>query len=189
MAEITVPGLVDNEDVPPLLNASPHPYQLPYYTLMQQARINDMEAQQAANEQIWNAAGHVQEEVQANGWAAWPIVPPPYTGFNFRTFFEYDGPSLMDGVHQEHNIVDNLSDVRSEFSQVEEFTDNFISGVPSAQFAFVRARGESVSFLITADVELLWWIGGMLKRIYTKTLPPAVHPEGAYLPLNPFTFL
>ena len=29
----------------------------------------------------------------------------------------------------------------------------------------------------------------MLKRIYTKTLPPTVHPEGAYLPLNPFTFL
>ena len=29
----------------------------------------------------------------------------------------------------------------------------------------------------------------MLKRIYTKLLLPAVHPEGAYLPLNPFNFL
>ena len=29
----------------------------------------------------------------------------------------------------------------------------------------------------------------MLKRIYTKTLLPADHPDGAYLPLNPFTFL
>ena len=156
---------------------------------MQQARINDMEAQQAANEQMWNAAGHVQEVVKDNGWAAWLVVPPPYTGFSFRTFFEYDGPSLMDGVHQEHNIVDNLSDVWSEFSQVEELADNFINGVPSAQFAFVRAGGQSVSFLITADIELLRWIGSMLKRIYTMKLPPAVHPEGAYLPLNPFTFL
>ena len=66
---------------------------------MQQARINDMEAQQVANEQLWNAADQAQEEVQENGWAAWPIIPPPYTGFSFRTFFEYDGPSLLDGVH------------------------------------------------------------------------------------------
>ena len=29
----------------------------------------------------------------------------------------------------------------------------------------------------------------MLKRIYTKSLLCAVHPEGAYLPLNPFNFL
>ena len=111
-----VPGLVDNEDDPPLLNVFPHPYELPYYTLMQQARIDDMEAQQAANEQLWNAAGQVQGEVQENGWAAWPIIPPPYIGFSFRTFFEYGGPSLMDGVPQEHNIVDNLSDVWSEYS-------------------------------------------------------------------------
>ena len=55
---------------------------------MQQARINDMEAQQAANEQLWNAAGQVQDEVQDNGWAAWPVIPPPYTGFSFRTYFE-----------------------------------------------------------------------------------------------------
>ena len=43
--------------------------------------------------------------------------------------------------------------------------------------------------MITADADLLRWIGSMLKRIYTKLMLPAVHPEGAYLPLNPFTFL
>ena len=131
----------------------------------------------------------MQGEVQENGWAAWPIIPPPYTGFSFRTYFEYDGPSLMDGVHQEHNIVDNLSDVWSEFSQVEELADNFINGVPSAQFAVVRAGGASVSLLIIADADLLRWIGSMLKRIYTKSLLPAVYPEGAFLMLNPFTVM
>ena len=40
----TIPGLVGTEEAPPLLNASPHPYQLPYYTLMQQARIDEMAA-------------------------------------------------------------------------------------------------------------------------------------------------
>ena len=57
----TVPGLQGTEDTPPLLNASPHPYTLPYYTIMQQARINEMEAQQAANEAAWNGNQHVQD--------------------------------------------------------------------------------------------------------------------------------
>ena len=52
----------------------------------------------------------------------------------------------MDGVDPEHNIQDNLSDVWSELSYVEELADNFINGVPSAAHAFVRAGG-SVSAL------------------------------------------
>ena len=51
----TIPNLVGNEDAPPLLNASPHPYELPYYTLMQQARIDEMAAQEALNEAAWHA--------------------------------------------------------------------------------------------------------------------------------------
>ena len=38
-------------------------------------------------------------------------IPPPYSGFSFRTFFQYDGPSVMDGVDPDHNIHDNLYDV------------------------------------------------------------------------------
>ena len=49
-----VPGLQGTEDAPPLLNASPHPYTLPYYTIMQQARIDEMQALQAANEAAWS---------------------------------------------------------------------------------------------------------------------------------------
>ena len=107
------------------------------------------------------------------------MVPPPYTGFSFRTFFEYDGLSLMDGVSQEHNLVDNLSDVWSELSYVEELTDNFINGVPSAAHAFVRAGGFVSAVFIAADSELLSWMGGMLKRIYTKAILPAEIPQTA----------
>ena len=45
----------------------------------------------------------------------------------------------MDGVPQEHNLVDNLSDAWSEYSYVEELADNFMNGVPDAQHVFVRA--------------------------------------------------
>ena len=124
-----------------------------------------MEAQRIANEALCNGDEQVQDQVQDNGWRAWPIVPPPYTGFSFRTYFEYDGPSLMDGVVQEHNITDNLSDAWSEYSHVEEQADNFINGVPEAQFAFVRAGGSESAILITGDEELLRWMGGMLERI------------------------
>lgn len=182
----TVPGLVCNEDAPPLLNALPHPYELPYYTLMQKARIDELEAQQAQNDAAWNAEIPIEPQAQANGWRTWLVIPPPYTGFSFRRIFEYDGPSLLDGVQQEHNDINNLSDVWCEYSQVEELADNFINGVPAARFAFVRAGGAAVSQLVMADAELLRWIGGMLKRIYTKAIMPNVCPEGAIFPLNPF---
>ena len=157
----TVPGLQGTEDTPPLLNASPHPYTLPYYTIMQHARINEMEAQQAANEAAWLGNQHAQDQHHANDWSPWPVVPPPYTGFSFRTYFEYDGPSLMDGVQQEHNMLDNLSDVWSELSYVEELVDNFINGVPSAAHAFVRAGGSVSALFFVTDSDLLSWMGGI----------------------------
>ena len=51
------------EEDPPLLNASPHPYDLPYYTVMQQARIDEMAAQDALNEAAWNAPEPEQEQL------------------------------------------------------------------------------------------------------------------------------
>ena len=139
-----------------------------------------MEAQQAANEAAWNGNEQAQDQVQANGWSSWTVVPPPYTGFSFRTYFEYDGPSLMDGVSQEHNLVDNLSDVWSEFSYVEELAHSFINGAPSVVHAFVRAKGSVTAMFFATDSDLLSWIGGMLKRIYIPSLfyllsPPVQH--------------
>ena len=154
----TIPGLMGTEDPPSLLNASPHPYQLPFYTLMQQAHLDDLVAQQAQNEEAWNAPAPAQEQIQENGWRAWPVVPPPYTGFSFRSFFEYDGPSLMDGVDPEQNVHDNLSDVwasEDEVAAVESLADGFINGNLAAREAFARAGGDSVHVTIMLDHELL----------------------------------
>ena len=79
----TIPNLVGTKEAPPLLNASPHPYQLPFYTLMQQARLDEMAAQEVLNEAGWNAHAQEQEQIQENGWLAWLVVPPPYSGFSF----------------------------------------------------------------------------------------------------------
>ena len=103
----------------------------------------------------------------------WPVIPPPYTGFSFRTFFQYDGPSLMDGVDPEHNVQDNLSDIwsfDSEFQAVEALADGFVNGSPAARLEFVRAGGSSVYLRVAADHEFLLWIGRMLKRIYTPAI-------------------
>ena len=67
----------------------------------------------------------------------------------------------MDGVQQEHNLVDNLSDVWSELSYVEELTDNFINGVPSAAHAFVRVGGSVSALFFVNDSDLLSWMGGI----------------------------
>ena len=186
----TIPNLVGNEDVPPLLNASPHPYELPYYRLMQQARIDEMTAQAALNDEAWNAP-KARENIQENGWGVCPVVSPPYTGFSFRTFFQYDGPSLMDGVDPEHNIQDNLSDVwasDSEFQMVDALADGFVQGDPAARLAFVRVGGNSVSFLVAVDYELLLWMGSMLKHIYTPTIT-FQRSKDVMLPLNPSKFM
>ena len=76
----------------------------------------------------------------------------------------------MDGVPQEHNLVNTLSDVWSEFSYVEELADSFINGVPSAVHAFVRAGGSKDAMFFATDSALLSWMGGMLKRIYTRAI-------------------
>ena len=58
---------------------------------MQQARLDELDAQEALNEASWNAHAHAQEELQENGWCAWTVIPPPYSGFSFRTFFSMMG--------------------------------------------------------------------------------------------------
>ena len=114
-----------------------------------------------------------QEQIQENGWRAWPVVPPPYSGFSFRTFFQYDGPSLMDGVDPEHNIHDNLSDVWAsdeEIEAVEALADGFVLGNPMARSTFLRAGGRSVNLMVALDQEFLLWIGELLKHMYTRAL-------------------
>ena len=80
----------------------------------------------------------------------------------------------MDGVDPEHNIQDNLSDIvlssEEEIEAVEALPDSFVLGNPAARMAFVRAGGASVNIVVAIDHELLLWMGGMLKRIYTPAL-------------------
>ena len=59
--------------------------------------------------------------------------------FQFPNLFQYDGPSLMDGVDPEHNIHDNLSDVwasEEEIEEVEALADGFVLGNTRARSAF-----------------------------------------------------
>lgn len=60
------------------------------------------------------------------------MVTPPYSGLSFRTYFQYDGPSLIDGIHLEHNVQDNLLDVWFEYAYVEAAIEDFISSTHNA---------------------------------------------------------
>ena len=83
----------------------------------------------------------------------------------------------------------NLSDAWSEYSYVEDLANSFINGAPSAVHAFVRAGGSVDAMFIAADSDLLSWMGGMLKRIYTRSILPAMPPRTACFPLNPFAVI
>lgn len=116
----------------------------------------------------------------------WPVIPPPYSGFSFRTFFQYDGPSLMDGVDPEHNVHDNLSDVwssDSEIEMVEALADAFVTGHPTASMMFMRAGGAPVIVATALDADLLLWMGEMFKRIYTPALMEDSFSGGVVFPL------
>ena len=71
---------------------------------------------------------------------------------------------------------------------MEALADGFVLGNPTARLAFVRAGGDSANFFVVVDHELLLWMGGMLKRIYTPALT-FQQSEAVMLPLNPFKFL
>lgn len=51
-----------------------------------------------------------QQQLQANGWPAWPEVPPQYRGDSWRQITGYTGPSMMDGVEPENIVRDNGMD-------------------------------------------------------------------------------
>ena len=72
---------------------------------------------------------------------------------------------------------------------MDELADNFINGVPSVAHAFVRAGGYVSAMLFVTDNDLLSWMWGMLKGIYTRAILPAELPRTASFPLNPFTVI
>jgi hypothetical protein len=132
------PAMVGDEDPVPPLNASPHPYALPYLTISQQNQL-DMQMWAQQNVDIpWQAGFH---NVQAdNGeWGDWP-----YEGEYLRAITGYAGPSMMDGIVPEHNIVD-APRTWSPMSDIEEAEDNVVTGRVSGSFGFVRVGGTNMS--------------------------------------------
>ena len=110
------------------MNASPHPYELPFLSAAQQWQLDHQQWIQQQVDEAW-AQGLPQqqhEQLQENGWGAWPVVPPPYRGFSFRTYFQYTGNSLMDGVEHDSNFSDDPQDEWSMYSDISEAADSFV---------------------------------------------------------------
>ena len=81
-----VPAAVGNEDPVPPMGASPHPTQLPFLTLMQQAVHDQMIWQQQNADLAWEQPP-VENQNGQIGWGQWPLeqpVSPPYQGINMR---------------------------------------------------------------------------------------------------------
>lgn len=145
-------------------------------------------------DEAWEQQALQQQQMQTDGWGVWPVAPPPYRGFSFRTLFQYIGPSLMDGAEQESNIPDDLQDEWSIYSDIEEAADALINGRQTSGVHFVRARGSSHTVEVRAEegmsfLQFLWMIS--FGR-YTRCIagPDAVVPtlNQGLLPLNPLTF-
>ena len=143
----------------------------------------------------WEQQAPLQQQMQNDGWGVWPVVPPPYRGFSFRTLFQYNGPSLMDGVEQESNISDDPQDEWSVYSEFEEAADALINvrQVPGAHF--VRAMGTSHTMRVRAEEDLsflqfLWVIS--LGRFTRCIEGPEDYSTSTLfhgcLPINPLAF-
>lgn len=128
-----------------------------------------------------------------NGWGVGP-TPPPYAGFSFRNHFQYEGPSLLDGFHQENNTVDDPTDERSVYSEIEVVTDDFINGRPNNEYQFIRTGGEHRTVIILDNTMFMLFLGQLIKQIYTPRLEfmpdwNTVSTEVQYFLLNPLKIL
>lgn len=185
----TIPGLVGNEDDAPPMNASPHLYELPYLSAAQQWQFDHQQWVQQQVDDAWNQGIPQEQQLQDNGWGLWPVVPPPYRGFSFRTYFQYTGPSLMDGVEQESNISDDPQDEWSVYSDIAEAADNFIRGIVTPELQFVRAGGEERVMVVDQFAAMLELLGSIYAGIQTPRLTESNRQDGTQLagllPFNP----
>ena len=79
--------------------------------------------------QAWSQGAVAEEQLQANGWRASPVVPPPFRGIKLHSILNYDGPSLMDGVLPEGNTVDDGIDAWTEHvAEVEIAGERILEG-------------------------------------------------------------
>jgi hypothetical protein len=138
------PDVVGNEDPVPPMNASPHPYTLPFLNAAQQQHF-EMQVWQQQNADIpWEAAAPVVQ-VDDGEWGNWP-----YEGESLRSITEYDGPSMMDGVVPDGNISDDPA-AWSPMLEMEAAADNVVSGRATGNIMFLRAGGDNLQLEVEAS--------------------------------------
>ncbi|KAM0843325.1 hypothetical protein ACQ4PT_057782 [Festuca glaucescens] len=137
------PQVIGNEDLAPPMNASPHPYSLPYLNLVQQ-HAHDMQVWQQQNaDAAWEAPQGLQAD---NGdWGDWP-----YEGESWRAITGYAGSSMMDGVVPEGNVSDDPDTWSPLLSDMEEAADDVVHGRQSGELRFLRAGGENLLLQVDA---------------------------------------
>jgi hypothetical protein len=133
--------IVGDEDPVPPMNASPHPYSLPYMSVMQQHQL-DLQVWNQQNADIpWEIAANAANAAQApqdNGeWGDWP-----YEGISLRALTGYEGLSMLDGVVPEGNISDD-PDTWSPLIEIEDAAENVLNGRSEGSLVFVRAGGQN----------------------------------------------
>ncbi|KAM0890836.1 hypothetical protein ACQ4PT_026776 [Festuca glaucescens] len=131
------PQLIGNEDQVPPMNASPHPYTLPYLNLAQQ-HAHDMQLWQQQNaDAAWEAPHGLQAD---NGdWGEWP-----YEGESWRAITGYAGNSMLDGVIPDGNVSDDPDTWSPSLSDMEEAADDVVHGRQNGELRFLRAGGENM---------------------------------------------
>jgi hypothetical protein len=125
------------------MNATPHPYSLPYLNLAQQ-HAHDMQIWQQQNvDAAWEAPQGIQ--VDNGDWGEWP-----YEGESWRAITGYTGGSMMDGVVPEGNISDDPDTWSPSLSDMENAADDVVHGRQGGELQFLRAGGENVLLHVDA---------------------------------------
>ncbi|KAM0929355.1 hypothetical protein ACQ4PT_001463 [Festuca glaucescens] len=120
-------------------------------------------------------AGNEEGNVQGNGWGVWPEVPQPFVGYNFRNLFQYEGPSMMDGVIDINNVSDDPLEAWNEYAEVEAAADRIEHGIVGLGLRFVRAGGELHDMMVPEIDTFLAFVGRMIRSVYTRRIMPENH--------------
>jgi hypothetical protein len=154
------PEAVGNEEPVPPMNVTPHPYELPFLNDLQQHHLNLQIWNQQNADLAWEQEAPGAAQQNQDGWGQWPVEAPPqhpeiYRGISFRALMGYDGPSMMDGLVPDHNVMDNPSawSPESDFlSEVEAAADAVINGSSSGALSFCRATGAIMELEVESGV-------------------------------------
>lgn len=162
-------GLIDTEDPAPLMNASPHPYDAPNPSALQEYHL----IVEGFNHQHGDQR-EVQLPVNEAGWGIWPEIPEVHRGYNMRELYGYEGPSMMDGVENSDNSSDDALEAWNDHvEEVEAAADGLLLGSANTTLVFVRAGGAIQSVFVPTFPCFLSFLGWMMRQVYTRYILPA----------------